>query len=63
MTLPISLTPCCLPQLTSAPKIIEDYIEEVSRGLAFVASTDCQCLDKQQKLNFSALPKAFGQPP
>ena len=26
-------------------KIIEDYIEEVSLGLAFVASTDCQCLD------------------
>ena len=33
-------------------KIIEDYIDEVSLGLAFVASTDCQCLDKQQKIEF-----------
>ncbi len=48
----------------SAPKkIIEDYIEEVSRGLAFVASTDCQCLDKQQKIEFfQHCQKAFGQP-
>ncbi|OYW64711.1 MAG: hypothetical protein B7Z24_08470, partial [Pseudomonadales bacterium 32-42-5] len=44
-------------------KIIEDYIEEVSRGLAFVASTDCQCLDKQQKIEFfQHCQKAFGQP-
>ena len=44
-------------------KIIEDYVEEVSESLAFIASTACQCLKKKEKIDFfQHCKKAYGQP-
>ncbi len=33
-------------------KIIEDYVDEVSQSLAFIASEECVCLDAAQKIEF-----------
>ncbi len=44
-------------------KIIEDYVEEVSESLAFIASTACQCLSLSEKIDFfQHCKKAYGQP-
>ncbi|KAB0653264.1 DUF3336 domain-containing protein [Acinetobacter bohemicus] len=44
-------------------KIIEDYVEEVSESLAFIASTACQCLSFSEKIDFfQHCKKAYGQP-
>jgi predicted acylesterase/phospholipase RssA len=44
-------------------KIIEDYIEEVSQSLAFIASEECTCLSAKEKISFFEQCKlAFGQP-
>lgn len=44
-------------------KIIEDYVEEVSKSLAFIASEECTCLTAQEKICFFEQSKvAFGQP-
>lgn len=44
-------------------KIIEDYIEEVSRSLAYIASESCEILLLKDKLNFfQNCQKAYGQP-
>ena len=44
-------------------KIIEDYIEEVSQSLAFIASDACSCLSKAEKLAFfNHCRAAYGQP-
>lgn len=44
-------------------KIIEDYVEEVSESLAFVASAACQCLSLSEKIDFfQHCKKAYGQP-
>ncbi|AYA04471.1 DUF3336 domain-containing protein [Acinetobacter sp. WCHAc010034] len=44
-------------------KIIEDYVAEVSEGLAFIASEQCECLTVQEKIAFfKQSQKAFGQP-
>ncbi|RFS32733.1 DUF3336 domain-containing protein [Acinetobacter sp. SWAC5] len=44
-------------------KIIEDYIEEVSQGLAFIASESCSCLSNAEKLAFfKHCQVAYGQP-
>ncbi|WOE42929.1 DUF3336 domain-containing protein [Acinetobacter chinensis] len=44
-------------------KIIEDYIDEVSKSLAFVASNECQSLSAQEKLDFfEQCRTAYGQP-
>ncbi|RKG29051.1 DUF3336 domain-containing protein [Acinetobacter tianfuensis] len=44
-------------------KIIEDYIEEVSQSLAFIASEECTCLNAKEKISFFEQCKlAFGQP-
>lgn len=43
--------------------IIEDYIEEVSASLAFIASEACECLSHQEKMDFfKHCEKAYGQP-
>lgn len=44
-------------------KIIEDYVDEVSQSLAFIASEKCVCLDAAQKIEFfEQSQKAYGQP-
>ena len=44
-------------------KIIEDYVDEVSQSLAFIASEECVCLDAAQKIEFfEQSQKAYGQP-
>lgn len=44
-------------------KIIEDYIEEVSNSLAFIASKECHLLSTQEKIEFfKNCQVAFGQP-
>lgn len=44
-------------------KIIEDYIEEVSQALAYIASEKCENLSKADKLAFFRnCEKAYGQP-
>lgn len=43
--------------------IIEDYIEEMSASLAFIASDACECLSHQEKMDFfKHCEKAYGQP-
>ncbi|MCH4242926.1 DUF3336 domain-containing protein [Acinetobacter gerneri] len=44
-------------------KLIEDYIEEVSQSLAYIASEKCENLSLPEKLNFfENCQKAYGQP-
>ena len=44
-------------------KIIEDYIDEVSKSLAFIASESCQLLTLENKIKFfENCKKAYGQP-
>lgn len=44
-------------------KIIEDYVEEVSESLAYIASSDCNCLCVAKKIEFfQQCKKAYGQP-
>ncbi|OTG66135.1 hypothetical protein B9T25_10015 [Acinetobacter sp. ANC 4470] len=44
-------------------KIIEDYVEEVSESLAYIASSACQCLSTSEKIDFfQHCKKAYGQP-
>ncbi|SPL72155.1 DUF3336 domain-containing protein [Acinetobacter stercoris] len=44
-------------------KLIEDYIEEVSESLAFIASESCENLSLKEKLSFfENCEKAYGQP-
>ncbi|TCM67273.1 NTE family protein [Acinetobacter calcoaceticus] len=44
-------------------KIIEDYIEEVSQSLAYIASDDCASLSiKEKRQFFENCQKAYGQP-
>ena len=44
-------------------KIIEDYVEEVSESLAYIASSDCTCLPMGEKIDFfQQCKKAYGQP-
>ena len=44
-------------------KIIEDYVDEVSKSLAFVASDECQALTKVEKIEFfQQCQTAYGQP-
>lgn len=44
-------------------KIIEDYVQEVGEGLAYIASEACICLSLQEKLEyFQHCQKAYGQP-
>lgn len=44
-------------------KIIEDYIDEVSDSLLFIASAACSSLSLEEKLNFfNNCSKAYGQP-
>lgn len=44
-------------------KIIEDYVEEVSESLAFIASTACQCLSLSEKIDFFQHCKSIGNLP
>lgn len=47
----------------SALKIIEDYVEEVSLGLAYIASAQCTCLTLEEKIEyFEHCQRAYGQP-
>ena len=44
-------------------KIIEDYVDEVSQSLAFIASDECTCLSLDEKLEyFQHCQRAYGQP-
>ncbi|WP_313661292.1 DUF3336 domain-containing protein, partial [Acinetobacter variabilis] len=44
-------------------KIIEDYVEEVSLGLAYIASAQCTCLTLEEKIEyFEHCQRAYGQP-
>lgn len=44
-------------------RIIEDYVEQVSQGLAHIASTDCSCLNIEEKIEFfKGCQRAYGQP-
>ena len=44
-------------------KLIEDYIEEVSQSLMFLASKDCKDITRQEKIDFfENCQKAYGQP-
>lgn len=44
-------------------KIIEDYVEEVSKGLAYIASQECECLTLEEKIEyFERCQRAYGQP-
>ena len=44
-------------------RIIEDYVEEVSQGLAYIASIDCTCLSMEEKIEyFQHCQRAYGQP-
>lgn len=44
-------------------KLIEDYIEEVSQSLMFLASDDCKDITRQEKIDFfENCQKAYGQP-
>lgn len=44
-------------------KIIEDYIDEVNKSLAFIASESCQLFTIENKINFfKNCEKAYGQP-
>ncbi|WP_299150520.1 patatin-like phospholipase family protein, partial [uncultured Acinetobacter sp.] len=44
-------------------RIIEEYVEEVSLGLAYIASDECQCLKFEEKIEyFEHCQRAYGQP-
>ena len=44
-------------------KIIEDYVEEVSESLAYIASESCSCLCRAEKIEFfEHCKQAYGQP-
>ena len=40
---------CCLPQRILVLKIIEDYIEEMSASLAYIASNECHSFSLKEK--------------
>lgn len=49
--------------LVGTKKIIEDYVDEVSASLHFVASDACECLTYDEKVEFfKHCEKAYGQP-
>ena len=49
--------------LVGTKKIIEEYVEEVSESLAYIASMECHCLTMLEKINFfEHCKKAYGQP-
>lgn len=49
--------------LVGTKTIIEDYVEEVSASLAFIASDSCECLAYAEKLDFfKHCERAYGQP-
>ncbi len=54
MMLAILLILYCLREATvGTKKIIEDYVDEVSKSLAFIAFLErCVCLDAAQKIEF-----------
>src|SRR5690606_24757346 len=42
-------------------RIIEEYVEEVSLGLAYIASDECQCLKFEEKIDyFEHCQRAYG---
>lgn len=44
-------------------KLIEDYIEEMSESLAFIASSECQAFNLKEKIEFfQSCQMAYGQP-
>lgn len=44
-------------------KVIEDYVEEVSQSLAYIASENCKCLSLKEKIDFfEHCQRAYGQP-
>lgn len=56
---PMLFTATCV----GTKKIIEDYVDEVSKSLAFVASDECQALTKVEKIEFfQQCQTAYGQP-
>ena len=53
----------CAHTYVGTKKIIEDYIDEVSKSLAFIASESCQLLTLENKIKFfENCKKAYGQP-